>query len=306
MNRVLVTGATGFIGRHALPPLVERGFDVHATARAARGRSGGVTWHEIDLLRDGAAASLVGSVHPTHLLHLAWYTEYGAYWSSPENLTWLARSLDLVRAFRDAGGRRAVIAGTCAEYDWSGDVCSADAVLAPATLYGASKNALRQALEPYAAAAGLSLAWGRVYFPFGPGEHPRRVVPTAALGLVTGQRVRFTSGQQVRDFLYVEDVAGAFAALVAAAVEGTFDIGSGTGIALGDLLLRLERLAGSSGLVVLGARPDHDEPARIVAETSRMEREIGWSPRVPLDEGLRHTLDWWRVHSRASTSVRGT
>jgi nucleoside-diphosphate-sugar epimerase len=297
VNRVLVTGATGFIGRHALAPLVERGFDVHAASRAELREGGGVTWHEADLLQDGAAASLVASVRPTHLLHLAWCTEYGVYWSSPENLAWLARSLDLIRAFREAGGRRAVVAGTCAEYDWRGDICSADAPLAPTTMYGASKNALRQVLERYAAVTGLSVAWGRIYFPFGPGEQPCRVVAAAARGIVEGKRVGFSSGRQVRDFLYVDDVAEAFAALVAAVAEGTFDVGSGTGVALGDLLQQLERLAGTSGLVVIGARPDRDEPTRIVAETTRMARDVGWSPRVPLDEGLRRTLDWWRVRS---------
>lgn len=291
MKRVLVTGASGFVGRHALDPLIARDFEVHAVSRSIQPRRAGVAWHQTDLLAEGAVDLIVHKVSPTHLLHLAWCTQHGDYWCSPENLAWIARSLDLVRAFRDAGGERAVVAGTCAEYDWAG---AADAWKGPTTLYGATKGALRDVLIRYGAVTGLSVAWGRIYFPFGPGEQPGRVVPLAARGIVSGRRVELTSGRQVRDFLYVEDVAEAFAALVASNSAGTFEIGSGTGLTLGDLVRRLELLGGTNGLMLLGALEDRDEPVRIVAETTRITREIGWRPRVPLDEGLRRTLDWWR------------
>lgn len=297
MKRVLVTGATGFIGRHTLSPLLDRGFDVHALSRSSRTDEAwtGVSWHEVDLLDADATDSVLRELGATHLLHFAWYAEHGRFWDSHENLDWVAASLQILRSFHAFGGRRAVIAGTCAEYDWSGDCCDERTPLQPATLYGVSKNALRQVFEAYARSAGLSAAWGRIFFAYGPGEQPTRVIASVARSLVAGECVQCTAGVQVRDFLYVEDVAAAFAGLVDSSVAGTLDIGSGRGVALRDILQRLEQLSGSHDLVRFGEAPRRDEPARIVADTRRLRADLHWQPAYELDEGLERTLSWWRA-----------
>lgn len=296
VRRLLLTGATGFVGSHATAALLERGFEVHALARGRPGEPGpaNVTWHEVDLLDPAATDAIVRTVAATHLVHLAWYAEHGAFWDAPENLDWVAASLGLVRSFQAAGGRRAVVAGTCAEYDWSGDCCAAGTPLRPATLYGAAKDAFRRVLEAYAHSVGLSAAWGRIFFTYGPGEQPTRVVASVARAVLAGEPIACSSGTQLRDFLYVGDVASAFAALADSTASGSFDVGSGGGVELRDVLLRLERLAGRDGLVRLGAAPDREEPARIVADPSRLRDEVGWSPSHELDVGLERTLAWWR------------
>jgi len=147
MSRILLTGATGFIGRHVLPRLQG---DVHAVTRHASPAGDGVTWHRADLL---ASAAIVTEVRPEVLVHLAWYVEPGRYWTAPENIRWVEASLALLRAFAAAGGRRAVLAGTSAEYDWQalGGRCHEQRTpLRPATLYGAAKHALHTAAAPYA------------------------------------------------------------------------------------------------------------------------------------------------------------
>ena len=135
VKRVLVTGGSGFVGRQTLGPLRERGYEVHAPrsrdARPARARHGCP-------LVDGSSA-------PTHLLHLAWDARPGKYWTSTDNLAWVRGQPAALRAFAEAGGERAVLAGTCAEYGWSDRVhCVEGATpLEPATLYGAAKHGLR-------------------------------------------------------------------------------------------------------------------------------------------------------------------
>jgi nucleoside-diphosphate-sugar epimerase len=288
VKRLLLTGAGGFIGRHALAPLSARGFEVHAF----RG----------DLLDAAATDAFLAELRPTHLLHLAWFTEHGKYWEAPENLEWVAATVRLARSFCSAGGKRLVVAGTCAEYDWSGDCCGEATPLRPASLYGAAKDATRRVLEGYAATAGLSFAWGRVFFPYGPGERPERVIAAAARAALSGEPLACSSGEQLRDFLYVEDVAAAFAAIADSDATRCFDIGSGEGTQLRALLQTLERLAGRQDVLRFGEAPERDEPASIVADARRLREELGWRPAYDLREGLERTLAWWRDATLAAQS----
>jgi nucleoside-diphosphate-sugar epimerase len=284
--RVLVTGASGFIGRHALAPLRERGFEVHAVARGG-GATPGVAWHAADLLNAVARDALMAELEPTHLLHLAWYAEPGRFWTAPENLAWAEASLGLYRAFAARGGRRAVLAGSCAEYDWSGGVCHEDVTpLRPATLYGACKHAVASVVT--APGAGPSTAWGRVFFLYGPGEPEEKLVASVLRALLAGRRAPVSHGRQVRDFLHVADVAGAFAALVARdEVEGAVNIASGVPVSLRELLSIAEERLDVHGLVAYGERPaPPDEPPVILADVTRLREQVGFVPAHTLVSGL--------------------
>jgi len=299
VTRVLVTGARGFIGRHAIDALVGRGHDVVAVTRGAPEdeQRPGVRWVQSDLLDPTGAPSLIAAARATHLLHLAWYAEHGAFWTSRENLDWVGASLRLLRAFADADGHRAVVAGTCAEYAWGlGGRCVEGATpMAPATVYGAAKHGLGVIARAYARQEGLSLAWGRVFFCFGPREAAGRLVPSVARALLRGQEAPVTRGDQIRDFLAVDELAAAFAALLDSSVEGAVNVASGEPIALRDLVAMVGEAAGRPDLIRYGAltaRPE--EPAEIVASVDRLRDEVGWSPRERLIDGVARTVRWWR------------
>lgn len=299
MRRVLVTGASGLIGRHALLALRKRGFEVHAVARRPqRAVETGLVWHAADLLHPGVAADLATAVGAEALLHLAWCTEHGEYWNSPANLEWRRASLKLVEAFSAAGGRRAVVAGSCAEYDWGlGHERLSEALtpLTPSTPYGAAKDELRQELETMSAEAGLSLAWGRAFFTFGEGEDPRRLVPAVARALLAGKPACTSHGRHLRDLLASEDVGDAFAALLDGTVEGAVNLGSGNGLALHVLTELVAEAVGRPDLLRVGAleaRPG--EPERLVADPRRLSYEVGWEPRIPLPDAVCRTVAWWR------------
>jgi len=287
VSRVLVTGAAGFIGSHAVRVLEKRGHEV-VTSR-------------VDLLAPGAAEELVRQTRPTDLLHLAWYAVPGKFWSAPENLVWVEATLQLLRAFYGAGGRRAVAAGTCAEYDWSGKgpLSESETPLRPATVYGRAKA------DTFEAAAGFGgdLAWGRVFFLYGPGEHPDRLVASVARRLVAGEEAPTSEGTQVRDFLHVEDVAGAFAALLDSGVTGAVNIGSGVPVTVREVVEEVARAAGRPELLRVGALPARaDEAPELVADVRRLHDDVRFRPRYDLPAGVAQTVAWWR-HARGGVGA---
>lgn len=300
MKRVLLTGASGFVGRHAVAPLLGAGFEVHAVTASGAGADADAraVWYRADLLDARQSRELVETVKPTHLLHAAWYAVPGKFWTAEENLRWVGASLELFQAFAGAGGRRLVGVGTCAEYDWTaaGEACSESSTpAAPATLYGACKNALRLLLEAFARQAGFGQAWARVFFPYGPHDHAEKLVAYAARSLLTGEPVNATHGRQVRDLLYVEDVGAALARLLDSEAEGVVNVASGEGVALAEVLGRLAALTDGRELLRLGARrAPEGEPPALVADVTRLREEVGFAPAYTLDRGLEATVEWWR------------
>lgn len=292
MSRVLLTGATGFIGRGALAALTRNGHEVHAVARHRGPDTPGVFWHEADLL---AGCEIVAEVEPEILVHLAWYAEHGKFWSSLQNVRWVEASLALLRAFAASGGRRAVLAGTCAEYEWSQDVYPESAPLIPASLYGAAKHGLHVVAGALCQQADVELAWGRVFFLYGPFEDPGRFVPSLVLSLLDGERAPMTAGTQRRDFLHVSDAGAAFAALAASDVTGAVNVASGTAVALREIAAEIARDLGAEQLLQIGALPMPDgEPPVLLADVRRLREEVGCSPSIALADGLGEVIAWWR------------
>jgi nucleoside-diphosphate-sugar epimerase len=297
MKRVLVTGATGFIGRQCLPRLVASAYEVHAASSTVQScGASDITWHRADLLDHHQAGELVAAVQPTHLLHLAWYTVPGKFWTSHENVRWVQASLSLLQAFGSNGGQRVVMAGTCAEYDWQYGYCSERVTpLVPTSFYGVCKHALQLLAHGFSEQAGLSSAWARFFFLYGPHEHPARLVSSAIRSLLRGEPVRCSHGNQTRDYLHVEDAAAAAVALLDSAVAGPVNVASGRALRLRDIISRAATQIGRADLVHLGAIPaPPDDPPLLVADVRRLHEELGWSPHYDLDAGLEQTVAWWR------------
>lgn len=305
MSRVLVTGASGFVGQQLLQRLLDAGEDVHAlSSRPAPLRGDrSVHWHKGDLLDPTSIGPALAEVRPERLVHLAWYVSHGAFWSAVENVEWVEASLRLLRAFAGAGGRRALIVGSCAEYEWGGrdDLDEQDSELRPASLYGVCKDGLRRVAAAYALEAGFELAWGRLFFLYGPHEQPDRLVPAVIRALLAGERIATTAGTQVRDFMHVDDVAAALAAVLSSDVSGAVNIGTGRAASIGDVLDLIGELTGAGELIERGARPTAPaEPARIVASVERLSQQVGFRSQVALEQGLASTIEWWRGRATAT------
>jgi nucleoside-diphosphate-sugar epimerase len=195
--------------------------------------------------------------------------------------------MQLLRAFADGGGHRVVTAGSCLEYDWNFGYCSEDRTpCRPQTTYGVCKHALQLLTSEFAARTGLSSAWARVFFPYGPHEHPGRLVPSVIAKLRKGERIALTKGEQVRDTSHVNDVGDAIAMLAASAVTGAVNIASGTAASVREVVTILARLLGGEELLDWGAIAYRDvEAMRLVGDNKRITGEVGWAPRFTLVSG---------------------
>jgi nucleoside-diphosphate-sugar epimerase len=296
MKKIMLTGASGFIGRHCIPLLVSRGYEIHAiTSRNNPPRDFGIKWHTIDLLNPVHVHDLMDSIRPTHLMHFAWYTVPGKYWAARENIQWIQASLNLFSEFIKCGGHRIVGVGTCAEYDWNYGYCSEHVTpLKPTTLYGVSKHSLHMMMEEVLKDSKICAAWGRIFFLYGPYEEPSRMVSSIIRALLQGKPAPCTEGTHIRDYLFVEDVADAFVELLESEVAGPVNIASGKPVYIRHIIELIVEKIGRDDLIQYGKIPYSPSDApMVVADNRRLLQEVGWQQHYDLSEGLDKTISWW-------------
>ncbi|MBK8174415.1 MAG: NAD(P)-dependent oxidoreductase [Rhodospirillales bacterium] len=279
-----MTGATGFIGRHVAARLAASGMHVGAIGRAPRhtaaAQTPGVEWLYADLLAEDESRRLVAAFRPDILVHAAWYTRHGLFWTAKENTDWRAASIALAEAFRDAGGRRFIGIGSCAEYDWTspGSVAWPETrPLLPATPYGSAKCEAAARIAALCAEAGMEFGWARLFHLFGADEPPDRLVSSLAIALLAGKEATVGSGRHRRDFCDSAFAGRAIAALAVSRACGPVNIGSGQSVTIAKVARLMGDLCGRSDLVRLGSRPDRpDDPLYLVPDVRRLRTVVGF------------------------------
>ena len=302
--RILVTGGTGFVGRHTVTALAESGHEPVIIARQDRRTQKDQRYVQLDLLHEDAIGPILRRERPTHLIHLAWETTHGRYWSAPENRAWSAATRRLFHEFFEAGGDRLVATGTCAEYDWNSlGRSEADEVtskLGGASEYAQGKLAAFEASEALRD-SGASLAWCRLFFPYGRFEDPARFIPSITKALLSGNPADMTNGHQARDFLDARDVGEALVRVLLSDVTGPVNIASGTGTRLIDIATEISGRLGCEHLLRPGVIPTRPaDPPYLVGTNHRLTQEVGFRPRIPLSEGLLDAIAHWRDALRAA------
>lgn len=302
MSRVLVTGASGFIGSHVVRAALERGDDVVAQVRSRR-RAGalpdvGARLHvvEADLADSEAMRSLIAEAKPDLGLHLAW--PLGPDYESPEHLTCVGGSLALLRELVEAACPRIVFVGTHHELAPSDADLDESAAVEPRNLYAVCKDAVHRIGRAYTERSSSAFVWARLFNVYGPGQSEWALVPHIIGNLLADRPCHLTSGDQVRVFLHVRDAAASLLAVGDSTVRGVVHIGADEGVSVRSLALAIgDRLARRALLSFGEVSPRADDPPRVVSANRRLHSEVGFHPRVRLEDGLSETIEWFRNRS---------
>ncbi|WP_295434387.1 NAD(P)-dependent oxidoreductase [uncultured Thiodictyon sp.] len=259
---ILLTGAGGFVGRQVMRYLAEQGHPLRLVLRSGSPASaqlsqGAEVIETPDLFQEGSEWWLAALTGVDTVVHLAWYTEPGKYLQSELNLECLSGTIELARASIQAGVRRVVGIGTCAEYDLAQGMLQTDTPLNPQTLYAACKASVFQVLCQLLPTAGVEYAWCRLFYLYGEGEDPRRLVPYLRRQLSAGEPAELTSGNQIRDFLDVREAGAMIAKAALAERQGPINICSGIPISVRQLAERIADEYGHRDLLRFGARLDN-------------------------------------------------
>lgn len=304
--RLLLTGATGFLGRNLLD-LLERSasdVEVHVFSRSAATEEllkGRATIHKVDLLDPAAVTRAVDIASCTHLCHMGWLgAESPNRYGSPENKRWVEASQHLFDRFSTQSAGRIVHIGSCIEYGNGIDGAQGEASpLESDTSYGQAKAEVSEiVLEGFG--NGTTAAVARIFFCYGRYEQRERLVPSIITSLGKGESIDLTEGRQRRDYLDGRDVAQALFALLETDAPGAFNVGSGVSVEVRRVAEILGEAMGRTELLRFGARTEGADTApEILADTSRIRSVTGWAPGITLEEGLNDAIAWWQHSAQA-------
>lgn len=292
-HRLLLTGASGFLGSHLLRMLQAAGLPVHAASRSLTpGSAGGVTQWSADLSNRSETEILFRRTRPDIVFHLAGHSSGapGLDHVDPTLQKDLVACVNVLAAASAAGVRRLVMTGSLTEP--AGDVAEP----VPSSPYAAAKWAGCAYGRMFHALYGLPVVIVRLFMGYGPGQPRTKLIPSILASLLRSEPPRLASGRQEFDWTYVDDlVRGVAVAAVASGVEGrTFEIGTGRLTSVRQIAERLVELVGTPIQPHWGALPDRPLEQPRAARTAETRQVLGWHAIVPLEEGLARTVTSFR------------
>ena len=288
--RILVTGATGFIGSAFSKLALTHGHEVAGMMLPTESVPARVPASDKMIWLKGTLAELpwreIENFQPEACVHFAWIATPGVYLESPENESYLRWSLDLVHRLRGIGTSHIVGVGTCIEYKISDAPLNEERTpVDPTTLYSRCKNALRETLEAESRRDGYGFCWGRVFYPYGVGEHPARLCSSLIAKFRRGEKLVLKTPHSTKDYIYIDDLATAILLTLEKKFAGTINWGTGVGISVRQIADTVAGMLGRPELVEEISPPEKDPLGFVVADAARI-RGLGWQPGHTLKQGL--------------------
>lgn len=301
-QRILVTGASGFIGTHLCLRLRQERAEVHAVYRSQRPTGlSNQHWWQADLANESEVRKLVRETRPELIFHLASHVKGAPNLEHvlPTFQSNLHSTVNLLVSAAESGSR-VVLTGSLAEPE----VENGEAF--PSAPYAAAKWASSGYARMFHALYELPVVIARVFMVYGPAQKDlTKLIPYVVLSVLQGRVPKISSGHRLVDWIYVSDVINGLLALAGApnADGATLDIGSGSLVSIREIVQQVILVAGADINAEFGALADRPlEPVR-TARTADTFAKTGWKPEVSLREGLERTVDWYRAATKQSPEI---
>ncbi|MBL7043930.1 MAG: NAD(P)-dependent oxidoreductase [Pirellulaceae bacterium] len=303
-TRIFVTGSSGFVGSHLLAQLLAESRRYQA---AILRRPGSNPWRIAPLLKH--VETIVGDLtEPTSIdqqlrkfapqvvVHLGWQGVTGRRYDDTTQLDNINNSINLLRMSAAAGASVWIGLGSQAEYGPCHGTIAEDTPCHAMTLYGAAKLSVCQVARHFCAVHDMRFAWLRLFSCYGPGDHADRMIPNLITNLLAGRCPPLTAGEQRWDYMHVEDAAAAIRNVIFQSIaEGVFNLGSGATRTIRKICEYIRDLINPSLPLVFGEVPyQTNQVMHLQADIRRLAEVTEWAPQIPLDEGLRQTVQWYR------------
>lgn len=294
MARLLLTGASGFVGGHVLATAFEAGHEVAVLTHSKDWRPDS---DHVRVFRASASDEVLTSdlqgFAPDAAILLAWagIPDYSARWS----MVSLEANLRSIRLALEASVRRIVASGSCWEYAAPSGPISEDATTRADAPFQFAKAALLRFLSSVCDETAVGWRWARLFYVYGPGQRDEALVPTCLNAWRSGYAPSLKDEEAAVDLIHVQDVADALLLMATeAGPSGIFNVGSGAATRVGDVSRAVRAL--------VDGRP-YDPPTTaggFWADNSLVGSAYGWSPRITLAQGL---TDWVRLPAAGNASV---
>ena len=262
-KKILITGPNGFIGKQVIKCLKTKKIDLTVVVRENSKldpvlyEHANKIFYTKDLFSETIDWWIDKCKNIDIVIHLAWFTEPGKYLNSHKNFDCLIGSYYLAMAAKIVKIKKFVGIGTCAEYDFTDGTLSVETKLSPKTLYGSTKVALYHVLQNWFNDNSIEFAWCRLFYLYGEGEHPNRLVPYVKRNLAAGEKVELSEGNQIRDFIDVK-IAGEIICKIALNDKaGVFNVCSGVPKSVKELVNEVAQEFSRPDLLKFGVREDN-------------------------------------------------